>query len=232
MLCRVAAILLLYTLYPIPYTLAQNMPHEAGLYVAIGGQKPVIASSDQNRGFYTAPTIEHAYYSFLTNGVQSLAVFAEHVGETRSWHGIWTVLTSAGIAPTFPADVDESLQMTTIGLETIRTLISESDFRLGAGLGVGYGLGGASADVRDSNSHHLTHYASENAWNALLLEFMLHIKYSIAMVGRYEIAFHAEGRYWGFPAMGPIGSAAGAYNGPGLRALSELGYLAGVSIGF
>jgi hypothetical protein len=208
------------------------MPHEAGLYVAFGGQKALVKVSDANRGFYTNPAIEHAFYSFTTNGIQSLSVFAEHVSETRPWHGLWSNPTNAGISHTFIADVDESLQMTTIGLETVRTLISESDFRFGAGLGVAYGLGGASADVRDSATHTLAHYASHAAWNALMLEFMLRAKYTISMVDKKEIALVAEARYWGFPAMGPIGEAGSSYNGPGLRALSELGYLAGVSIGF
>jgi hypothetical protein len=232
--CRgiVLSIILLSTLLCPLSTRCQNMPHEAGLYVAFGGHLPLVTTNDANRGFYTNPTIEHGYYSFVTNGVQSLSVFAEHVSETRSWHGIWSVPTSAGVPPSFPADVDESLQMTTVGLETIRTLISESDFRFGAGLGVAYGLGGATADVRDSASHQLTHYSSQTAWNALLLEFMLRAKYTIAMVNHKEIAIVAEGRYWGFPAIGPIGEAGSAYNGPALRALSELGYLAGVSVGF
>jgi hypothetical protein len=229
MLCRFAAFFLLYTLYPIPSTLAQNMPHEAGVYVAFNGHKPLVKTNDVNRGFYTNPTIEHVYYSFLTNGVQSLSVFAEHVSETRSWHGIWTDVSSRN-PKSYAADVDESLQMTTIGLETVRTLISISDFRFGAGLGVGYGLGGASADVDTSGK--IAHYSSEPTWNALLLEFMLRMKYSVVYIHGTEIALVAEARYWGFPTMGPLSTTNTAYNGPGLRALSELGYLAGVSIGF
>src|ERR1051325_2498556 len=68
---------------------AQNMPHEAGVYVAFNGHKPLVSANEDNRGFYTNPTIEHVYYSFLTNGVQSLSVFAEHVSETRHWSGKW-----------------------------------------------------------------------------------------------------------------------------------------------
>lgn len=230
-MCRVATLLLaFYTLNPIPAALAQNMPHEAGLYVAFNGHLTLVKTSDVNRGFYTNPTIEHGYYSFATNGIQSLSIFAEHVNETRSWQGPWTDYGLNGHTTNYVAIVDESLQLTTIGLETIRTLISESGFRFGVGLGVGYGLGGATANVDTSGK--ISHYSSAATWNALLLEFMLRAKYTIADFKRYEIAIVAEGRYWGFPAMGPIGQAGAAYNGPGLRALSELGYLAGVSVGF
>src|SRR5438105_15326576 len=111
--------------------LAQNMPHEAGLLIAVNGQSPLIAASDVNRGFYTNPAIEHAYYSVLTNGIQSLALFGEHVQETRSWHGLWTDLKINGGSQNFLATVQERLQMTTIGLETVRTLVSEYGLRFG-----------------------------------------------------------------------------------------------------
>ncbi|GEM_PF-2265668 len=210
---------------------AQNMPHEAGFWLAVNGQMPLGSSDNINRGFFTNPTIEHLYYSFESNGVQSLAIFAEHVGETREWSGMWTNQGFNGSSHSFPATVNESLEMTTIGLETVRTLISENGFRLAGGLGLGYGLGDASAEVRDTSGN-VSNFSSAAVWDALLISVFIRAKYAIVVTPKYEISLMLEGRYWGFPAIGPVSSGGTAYNGPGLRAVNELGYLAGISIGF
>src|ERR1035437_592728 len=105
-------------LYPLSTTRGQNMPHEAGFLFAANGQASLVKANDVNRGFFTNPTIEHFYYSFVTNGVQSLSLFLEHVQETRGWNGMWTDPMLNGGSINFPAHVDEQLQMTTIGLET------------------------------------------------------------------------------------------------------------------
>jgi hypothetical protein len=214
------------------FVLAQNMPHEAGFWFASGGQIPLLTPNNVNRGYYTNPTIEHAYYSFRTNGVQSLSVFIEHVDETRPWNGVWTNLMLGDGSANFPASVQENLHMTTIGLETIRTFISESGFRLGAGLGLGYGLGGASAVVHNISTDQTTTYNSATAWSGLMLEGFLRARYSLIVTGRYDIGIMAMGRFWGFPAIGPLDGSGSDYNGPALRVLSEFGYLAGIAIGF
>ena len=230
--CGRFLILLFFILHPSSLILAQNMPHEAGFWFATNGQAPLIKSNEANRGFYIDPTIEHAYFSFTTNGIQSLSVFIEHVNETRPWMGTWTNQLFNGGSTNFPASVQENLFMTTIGLETVRSLLSESGFRLGAGLGLGYGLGSANANVRNLSSGQTSNFSSTNAWNGLFLEAFLRARYSLFVTGSYDVGLMAMGRFWGFPAIGPIGSPGGEYNGPQLRALSEFGYLAGVSVGF
>ena len=234
-LSRILAILAAYSLLLTCARSAssQNMPHEAGFLFAVNGQAPLITSDNVNRGFYTNPTIAHGYYSFLTNGLQSLSLFVEHVSERRGWSGIWSDRTSIeGGSANFQATVSERLQMTTIGLETVRTLISESGFRLGAGLGIGFGLGGASADVTNVLTAETTTHDSFATWDALLLTAQIRARYTIFTMGDAEIGVVLIGRYWGFPFIGPLGTSGVDYNGPDLRVLSEFGYLAGVSVGF
>jgi hypothetical protein len=210
---------------------AQNMPHEIGFWFAMNGQKPLITPNEINHGFFTNPTIEHLYYSFASNGVQSVSFFIENVNETRPWSGTWATYAS-GKNPDYPASVEESLGMTTIGFETLRNFISEGGFRLGAGLGVGFGLGGTSANVRDSATGLQTTYSSATLWDALLVDFFVRARYTVYQTNSYEVAIQLMGRYWSFPAIGPTGDGGNAYNGPGLRAISELGYMGGVAVGF
>src|ERR1035441_7171279 len=98
--------------YQLSTATAQNMPHEIGFWFAENGQLPLIKSDDANRGFFTNPAIEHLYYNFATNGVQSVSVFVEHINETRSWNGAWTNFLTGNRQASFPASVDETLQMT------------------------------------------------------------------------------------------------------------------------
>src|SRR5580693_521118 len=88
----IASYIILHT----SYLYAQNMPHEIGFWLAVNGQKPLISANETNRGFFTNPTIEHLYYSFASNGVQSVSVFVEHVNETRNWNGMWEDYASYG----------------------------------------------------------------------------------------------------------------------------------------
>jgi hypothetical protein len=210
---------------------AQNMPREVGLWVAVNGQVPLIPSDDANHGFFTNPTIEHLYYSFASNGVQSVSFFIEHVNETENWNGEWATY-ALGKNPNYPASVAETLGMTSIGFETERNFISEGGFRFGAGLGVGFGLGGTSANVRDSATGLETTYSSATLWDALLIDVFFRARYSIYTADSYEIAIQLMGRYWSFPAIGPVSDGGNAYNGPALRAISELGYMAGIAVGF
>jgi hypothetical protein len=217
--------------YPLSTVKAQNMPHEIGFWFAVNGQKPLITPDEINHGFFTNPTIEHLYYSFASNGVQSVSLFVEHVNETRNWNGEWATY-ALGKNPNYPASVEETLDVTSIGFETERNFISEGGFRFGAGLGVGFGLGGTSANVRDSATGVQSSYSSATAWDALLVDLFIRARYSVYQTNAYEIAIQLMGRYWSFPTIGPIGSGGEAYNGPGLRAISEIGYMAGVAVGF
>ena len=223
----IASYIILHT----SYLYAQNMPHEIGFLLAVNGQKPLISPNETNRGFFTNPTIEHLYYSFATNGVQSVSVFVEHVNETRDWSGLWATYAS-GKNPNYPASVQESLGMTTVGIETLRNFISEGGFRFGAGIGVGFGLGGANANVYDSVTKAQTSNPSSTSWDALLISVFLRARYSLYQSDSYEVAIELMGRYWSFPLIGPIGDGGEAYNGPALRAISEIGYMAGIAVGF
>ena len=229
--CRSLLITFIFLLPAASLIRAQNMPHEAGLWIAVNGQKPLIAPDSGNRGFFTNPTIEHLYYQAATNGVQNLSVFLEHTSETRSWDGLWTNFYFNGGQKNVPASVDETLDMTTLGIETVRNLISESGFRFGVGLAIGYGLGGASANVRDTSGT-VTTYNSATLWNAFFLSGFARIRYSLLITSSYDLGIMLMGRYWSFPALGPVSSGGEAYNGPSLRAISELGYMAGISVGF
>jgi hypothetical protein len=208
------------------------MPHEAGVFGAFGGQLALSADNETDRGFFQSPTIAHLYYSFVANGVQNLSVFVENVAETRSRTGTWSEIFLGGGEQNFPAHISENIHLTSIGLETMRTLATVSNFRLGGGLGLSYGLGGTRAEVVNDSSGERKIVTSCNAWQGLMFSAMVKIKYSIFINPEQEIALHVEGRYWGFPYIGPIGECADAYNGPELRTLHQLGYLAGISFGF
>jgi hypothetical protein len=209
---------------------AQNTPREAGIWFAVNGQIPFVNNS-QSGGFFTNPTIEHAYYSFISNGVQSLAVFAEHVDETRERKQIWSDFFFPDKQVSYPATVTERLYMTTIGLETFRTLWTESDFRLAGGIGVGYGLGGATTDVHNDSTgvRHTEEVSGAEA--GLLIFAALRVRYSVYTTPNYEVALALLGRYWSFPQIAPTSTARDAYNGRDTP-LSEFGYLAGISVGF
>ena len=101
--------------------------------------------------------------------------------------------------------------MTTVGFETLRNFISEGGFRFGAGLGVGFGLGGTSANVRDSATGEQTAYSSATLWDAFFVDFFVRARYSIYTSSSYEVAIELMGRYWSFPAIGPTGDGGNAY---------------------
>ena len=216
----------------------QNMPHEAGVWCSVGGQVSLIPNDNSNRGFFGNPTIEHGYYSFESNGVQSFSLFVEHIEETRPWLAdrngpvTWSNPTLNNGSNNFPAQVSENLHITTIGLETVRTFISESGFRLGGGLGLGFGLGGATANVQNESTGTAETHSSAIEWDGLELMASVRLRYSLYISGNFDIGLLLQGRYWGFPIIGPLGDGGGSYNGPALRVLSEVGYLAGVAVGF
>jgi hypothetical protein len=97
---------------------------------------------------------------------------------------------------------------------------------------LGLGLGGASANVTNDTTQQTESHNSGTAWLALLVNASLRLRYTVWTGGQYDISLIALGRIWIFPYIGPTGSSGSAYNGPDLRALSEYGYLAGVSVGF
>ena len=211
--------------------LAQNTPQEIGVWFAPSGQIDLLKNTNGNNGFFQNAFVGRIHYSFASNGIQSLAVTLEQIGETRAYDGRWDVLDTR--SPTsFQAHVSEQLHMTTIGLETNRTILSESGFRLGGGLGSGVSLGNAHATVTDVTTLQTTDHPSNQAWGAINISANLRARYSVYTSGNYDVGVVAAARYWAFPLIGPLGPSPEDYNGPALRSIHELGYLVGLVFGF
>ncbi|MEO6940324.1 MAG: hypothetical protein ABI252_09275 [Candidatus Kapaibacterium sp.] len=227
-LCRVIFVpLLLATSTSIG--LAQHTPHEIAVSIAIDGQNSFVRDVS-NPGFYTAPFIGRVQYAAWTDGVQSVSLFLETVGETRDRVGLWAYPTTDPVA--FDSRISERLSMTTLGLELVRTLISESGFRLAVGAGAGFGLGGARADVQKVGETSTTSYNATQSWDAVFISVLTRARYTLWTDGKRDLGLTLTLRYWGFPSIGPLTNVADTYNGPALRSLNELGYLTGISFGF
>jgi hypothetical protein len=209
------------------FAFAQHTPNDISVSVAFGGQSSLITEPN-NTHFYRDPFIGRIQAQLVSNGVQSLSAFIETATETETRTGIWAWQPS----PPFDATISENLHMTVLGLETIRTLISESGLRFGVGIGVGYGFGGAWVTTIDNATQTSTHSDSFNSWTGLYVTGLLRLRYSVYTKGSWDIGIILTGRYWGYPTIGPLSSPVDNYNGPDLRSLHELGYLAGVSVGF
>lgn len=210
---------------------AQNMPHEIGFWGAHQGQWRLEPESDANRGFFQNPDIAHVYYSFVSSGVQSLAVFIERVAETRSRNADWTYVLFGNHASSYPAHIEEHLALTTLGLETSRTLLRTGDFRVMGTLSLGYGLGGADARVTKLWTDSTDEYSSAFTWQAFELSLAVRARYSILITGKLDLGVIAGIRYWGYPSLGPLGTSLN-YNGPDFRNSNNVGYIAGIAIGF
>ena len=122
--------------------------------------------------------------------------------------------------------------MTLLGIEAARTLLRFGDFRLELTLGAGYGLGSASADVRKITTGERKSFESCDIWHGVYLAGSLRGSYIIYQQEKYDIGLTASFRTWGFPTIGSFGDCKTSYNGPNFTALYEIGYLAGVSVGF
>lgn len=207
------------------------MPHEVGLWGAHYGQLRLEKETASNRGFFQNADVGHLYFSFLTNGVQSLSVYLEHVREARSREGVWTDVFVGHQQVGYPAHIDESVGLTVLGLETTRTLCVLGDLRLGGTLGLGFGFGGTTAEVTRTGSDTTNQFSSAFDWQAFQLSFGLRLRYSVYITGSTDYAVIAGARYWGFPYLGPIAPSSN-YNGPDFRNANNLGYIAGIAIGF
>jgi hypothetical protein len=210
---------------------AQNMPHEVGFWGAHQGQARLEAASEANRGFFQNVDIGHLYYSFVSNGVQSLAVFVESFGERRDREGVWTDINLGNLPVQYPARMSERIGLTIVGLETSRNVVTLGDLRFGGTLGIGYGFGGTDIDVTKLHTDSTAHYASAFDWQAFLLSFSLRVRYSVYITGSMDIGIVAGARYWGLPYLGPIATSTN-YNGPDLRNSNNVGYIAGIAVGF
>ena len=125
---------------------AQNSSHEIGVSLAYGGQAPFVSSGNNEAGFFRLPLIWNIRYQVATNFIQSLAIVIERVSETRNRDGLFKDIPNSAQNP-YNAEIAERLYITTLGFEGMRTLIRSSDFRIGIGVSLAYGFGGATADV-------------------------------------------------------------------------------------
>ncbi len=209
--------------------LAQHTGREIGASFAVNGQYPF--ASDGTNGFFTAPFIWNLRYQLTTNYVQSLSVVIEHIGETRSHSGIWSV--NSDPQNDYNANIAEHLQINVLYLEMIRTIVRTDIFRVGVGVGLGYGIGTASAEVEKIIDHSKINVDGEQLWTSFFLSAFTRARLSIYETDKLDLGITVTARYWGLPTYGPQSSTnpGGGYQGPKISSVHELGYLVGVSVG-
>lgn len=209
---------------------AQHTVHEIGLSFAYAGQAPFVSSGNEQTNFFRQPLVLNLRYQVATNYVQSLAVVLERVSEQRSRTGLWNDFpnSSSGV---YTADIAERLAMTTLGLEGIRTFIRTDEFRLGIGIGLGYGFGGASATIKKLTDGSQQTFESCNTWSGFLVSTFLRGRFTVFTNNSIDIGITGSMRLWGFPSISPLTDCKSMYNGPMLRSVFEIGYLAGLSVG-
>ena len=125
----------------------QHTVREIGFSFAYAGQAPFVGSGNEQTNFFRQPLIWNLRYQVATNYLQSLSVVLESVSEERTRTGLWNDFPNlqSGV---YNAEISERLTMTTLGIEGIRTLIRTDEFRLGIGVSLGYGFGGATASAK------------------------------------------------------------------------------------
>lgn len=211
--------------------IAQHTSREIGFSFAYAGQVPFASSGNGDAKFFSQPLIFNLRYQVATNFVQSLAVVLERVSEERSRTGLWNDFPdmSTGV---YNADIAEHLTITTLGIEGIRTLIRTDEFRLGIGVSLGYGFGGATATVKNLTTNTEKTFESCDTWNGFLISTFVRGRFTLLTTNSMDIGLTASARIWGFPSISPLTDCRSSYNGPSLRSVFEIGYLAGISVGF
>ncbi len=210
---------------------AQHTKREIAFTFAYAGQLPIVQADGNTQGFYAKPLIASLRYQVATDYVQALSITLEYVMESRENPGLWNDNPSMPNA-VYNANIDERLTMTMLGLEGVRTLISNGSFRLGAGFGIGYGLGGATAMVTKISNGSVKTYESSDIWNGFEVQAFIRGRYTIVQTDKIDLGILGNIRYWGFPTIGPLSTTSSSYNGPAFRSLHEMGYSIGVSVGF
>ena len=212
------------------YAHAQHTDREIGFSFAYAGQVPLFSSNSDHAGFFRQPLIMNLRYQVATNYVQSLAVVLEYVNEQRIYTGLWNDIPSSSTGA-YNADIAQRLYMTTLGLEGSRTFIRTDVFRLGVGISFGYGLGGANATVKKIANGTQQIFDSEDTWNGLFVSTFIRGRITVYTNNSLDIGITGSIRLWGFPSIGPLTVSQSTYNGPVLRSIFEVGYIAGVSVG-
>lgn len=211
--------------------LAQHTDHSINVHFAASGQIPLFKTTDNPQNFFSSPVIFQLQYQAATDYIHSVAVTVEHMSEERAYSSLWSNVPSPGSSP-YNADIRERLTMTTLGLEGMRTVYSDGRFRIGAGLGLAFGLGRAHASVTQLTTKQTREFTSCDLWSGLEVALILRAKYRIYKREKFELGITATMRYWGFPSIGPLSQCSSEYNGPAFRSLHQIGYLFGVTAGF
>jgi hypothetical protein len=206
---------------------AQHTANELGVSFAKGGQGKLEKRSLENRGFFQDAFIYHLRGQVSTNGIQNLSVFLEGVSETREYDALEDMNGQA-----LSAHHKVTVSQTTIGVETIRNLVSTGGFRVGVGIGLGLGFGMPSRELTILTTGEKSNEDAQSPWLSLLLTATARARYTVYRQDALDIGITLAGRYWGFPAIGPNSDKVTGYNGPDFRTAHQIGYLAGVSVGF
>jgi hypothetical protein len=206
---------------------AQHTAREVGVSFAVSGQGKIEKRSLENRGFFQDAFIFHLRAQVSTNGIQNLSFFIERVSETREYDAQEDINGKAEIT-----HQEVSVAQTSFGLETFRTVVSTGGFRVGLGVGLGIGMGTPSRTIEVLRGGGYYEESSESPWLSLLLTATARARYTVYRKNDLDVGLTLSGRYWGFPAIGPSSSNVNGYNGPDFRTLHQVGYLAGVSVGF
>ncbi|MEP7235842.1 MAG: hypothetical protein ABI778_11165 [Ignavibacteriota bacterium] len=226
----VSIILGIFALFFTPDANAQHTSHEIGFSFAYAGQAPFVSSGNNEPQFFRKPLIFNLRYQVATNFVQSLAIVVERLSESRNYSALWNDIPNSNSTP-YNAEITEGLTMTTLGLEGIRTLIRTDDFRLGLGLSLGYGFGGATAIVKKLNDGTEKSFESCDAWNGFMVSTFVRGRWTLISTNSLDLGISTTIRVWGFPSISPLTQCMDSYNGPSLRSVFEIGYLAGISVG-
>jgi hypothetical protein len=211
---------------------SQHAKREASFSFAVGGQSPLVVSGDDRSGFWRDPVILNLRLQVATDYIMSASIFLEHMSEGRNRSGLWSDSPNTSDPPPYNAEITEHLQMTLFGVEAARTLIRTGDLRFAFTVGLGYGLGSARADVRRITTNERKPFESCDTWHGLYLNSSIRARYTIYQGENYDIGVTASLRGWGFPMIGSFGECRTSYNGPDFNAIYEIGYLAGVAVGF
>jgi hypothetical protein len=206
---------------------AQHTAREVGVSFAVSGQGKIEKRSLENRGFFQDAFIFHLRAQVSTNGIQNLSFFIERVSETREYDAQEDINGKAEI--THQA---VSVAQTSFGLETFRTVVSTGGFRVGLGIGLGMGFGTPSRTLKVLRTGEYREEDGASPWLSLLLTATARARYTVYRKDDLDVGLTLSARYWGFPAIGPSSSNVNGYNGPDFRTLHQVGYLAGVSVGF
>lgn len=222
---------LLALLFGLP-AYAQHAKRELAVSIASAGQYPIATKGDARSGFFREPFIFNLRYQVATDYITSASLFIESLAETRERRDLWSDDPSSTTGA-YNADISEHLTMTLVGVEAARTLVRTGDFRLALTLAAGYGLGSATAEVQPvTGTGPKRTFESCDIWHGVYLAGSFRGRYTIYQSDTYDIGITASLRTWGFPTIGSFGDCVTSYNGPAFTSLFEIGYLAGLSIGF